>query len=180
MLASTVDLVLNMKPPILDKTTVKVYCLESAQLEHFLPNLLILGVLLEVLHSDGVNDLRANGLGWFHLRMGRRSTTLSVDRLSFLRSRPSGKKPSRVRMRRIFQDSYRDDSRGSFGEHVINRRALLFARRVMMRIACETCRSLAGNQQLGELRMSFVKFNIVCRNPSEDSPGLLQAVMFVG
>ena len=49
-----------------------------------------------------------------------------------------------------------------------------------MRIACETCRCLAGNQQFGELGMSFVEFNVVCCNFGENISGLLRAVMFVG
>src|SRR5262249_60364426 len=111
--------------------------------------------------------------------MSRCPTALGVDGLSFLRSRPAAKQPSRVGMRGIFHERYRDDSRGAFREHVIHRRPLFLACRIVMRVTSETCRRLTCDQQLGELRMSFVKLDIVCSDLSKNRPRLLDALMLM-
>ena len=45
-----------------------------------------------------------------------------------------------------------------------------------MRVAGETGRCLARNQQLGKLRVAAVEFNVISRDPGKNFPGFFQAL----
>lgn len=82
-------------------------------------------------------------------------------------------------MWRILRQRDRDDISHAFGEHEVYRRSAFHSRREMMGIAGDTHCALAGHQKLGELRVTLMKFYVVCGDLLDDSHGLFFAIVLV-
>ena len=121
------------------------------QPKNFLPHLFVLGIVLDVFLAQRI-DLGGTGFFYrFDVWMRRKPAALRVNFLTLFAGGPTRKEQSRNWMRRVFENRGGVDRCHAFAEHIVDRRALLYAARIMMRITCQTSRRLPGKQQLSEL-----------------------------
>jgi hypothetical protein len=135
-----------------------------SDLEYLLPDFLVSGKFLIVFIVDGVDFFRPGLIHGFHFRVSRCSTARREDSLSLFAGRPTMKEPRGVGMRRPFENRGGADRRDAFRKHIIHRRSLLDPGREMMRVTSQTHCALSRDQQLGELGMAPMKFEIVGGN----------------
>src|SRR5581483_2903130 len=145
----------------------------SAQLENFLPDFFVPGPLLDFRGADRIKPDRPNLIHRLDFRMRRQAPAGGVSFLALLARRPAIEQLRGLRMRRVFGERVGGDRRDAFGQHVAERRALLDAQRIVVRVAGQAGGRLAGDEKLRELRVAFVKLDVIGRDFAQKVEGLL-------